>query len=78
MASTMDQPLQVVERGNADYPTSDRRPMAESDLHRNMMLDAIEALKAYYAGQTVYVTGNLLVFLNRAISGGTFRPIAWW
>src|SRR2546428_7341906 len=62
MASTVDQPLQIVERGNPDYPTRDGRPMGESDVHRNVMFDTIEALKAYYAGQQVYVTGNLLVF----------------
>lgn len=62
MASVTEQQLQVGLGSNLDYPTTDHRPMAETDLHRDMMFDAIEALKTYYAGQPVYVTGNLLVF----------------
>jgi Uma2 family endonuclease len=62
MASAIQSPQQCELGGNPDYPTSDHRPMAETDLHREMMFDIIEALKAYYAGQPVYVTGNLLVF----------------
>ncbi|HUE74857.1 MAG TPA: Uma2 family endonuclease [Pirellulaceae bacterium] len=45
-----------------DYPTSDGQPMGETDLHRSVMLDTIETLKAYFAGKLVYVTGNLLLF----------------
>ena len=44
------------------YPTSDGRPMGETDLHRNIMFESIEALKLHYAGQQVYVSGNLLLF----------------
>jgi Uma2 family endonuclease len=36
--------------------------MGETDVHRNVMFETIETLKVYYAGQQVYVTGNLLVF----------------
>ena len=44
------------------YPTSDGKPMAETDLHRDLMLDLIETLKAFYAADPmVYVSGNLLV-----------------
>jgi Uma2 family endonuclease len=62
MASAIEQPLERGLGGNPEYPTSDHRPMAETDLHRELMFEIIEALKAYYAGQPVYVTGNLLVF----------------
>lgn len=44
------------------YPTSDGRPMGETDLHRNIMMAAIETLERYYAGQRVYVSGNILLF----------------
>jgi Uma2 family endonuclease len=44
------------------YPTSDGRPMGETDLHRSIMFDAIASLKQYYAGQRVYVSGNILLF----------------
>jgi Uma2 family endonuclease len=46
-----------------DYPTSDGKPMAETDLHRQDMVDVIETLQDRFAGQPdVYVTGNLLLF----------------
>jgi Uma2 family endonuclease len=44
------------------YPTSDGRPMGETDLHRNVMVESIETLKRHFAGQRVYVSGNLLLF----------------
>jgi Uma2 family endonuclease len=43
------------------YPTSDGRPMGETDVHRQDMFDLIESLKLFYAGQRVYVSGNLLI-----------------
>ena len=53
-------------RGPAEritYPESDGKPMAETDIHRDVMLDLIERLKARYAGRDdVYVSGNLLVY----------------
>ena len=49
-----------------DYPTSDGRPMAETDWHRDLMVRLIETLKHYYAAQErVYVSGNLLLFYER-------------
>lgn len=48
---------------NRDYPTSDGRPMAETDHHRNLMFDLIKTLQAYYAKEPMtYVSGNLLLF----------------
>lgn len=48
---------------NASYPTSDGRPMAETDRHREIMMAMIKILQAYYAlDPNVYVSGNLLVF----------------
>ena len=49
-----------------DYPTSDGRPMAETDDHRDLMAELIETLRMYYqASPRVYVSGNLLVFYER-------------
>jgi Uma2 family endonuclease len=46
-----------------DYPTSDGKPMAETDVHRTLMMDLIRTLEAYYqADPNVYVSGNLLLF----------------
>ncbi len=45
------------------YPTSDGRPMAETDWHRILMVQLIDTLKARYAADPdTYVTGNLLLF----------------
>jgi Uma2 family endonuclease len=46
-----------------NYPTSDGKPMAETDWHRDLMNALIQTLAAYYAAEpTVYVSGNLLVY----------------
>jgi Uma2 family endonuclease len=45
------------------YPTSDGRPMAETDLHRLLMIDLLQALEDWFADDPdVYVSGNLLLF----------------
>jgi Uma2 family endonuclease len=49
-------------RGNG-YPTSDGRPMAETDVHRDLMNDSIQRLQTWFAKDLrTYVSGNLLVF----------------
>jgi Uma2 family endonuclease len=46
-----------------EYPTSDGKPMAETDWHRDLMVEVIETLKMRYADDpSVYVSGNLLVY----------------
>ncbi len=46
-----------------EYPTSDGKPMAETDVHRDDMLDLIETLRVHFAADPwVYVSGNLLLF----------------
>jgi Uma2 family endonuclease len=46
-----------------DYPTSDGKPMAETDVHRDLMLDLIATLQVRHAADPdVYVSGNLLLF----------------
>jgi Uma2 family endonuclease len=49
-----------------EYPTSDGRPMAETDVHRQDMVDLIETLQDHFADDPdVYVTGNLLLYYER-------------
>lgn len=49
-----------------DYPTSDGRPMAETDLHRKLMQTVIETLEGWFAADPdVYVSGNLLLFYEK-------------
>jgi Uma2 family endonuclease len=58
--TSIPSPTEVLGKG---YPTSDGKPMAESDWHRNVMTETIEALQAFFANeQMVYVSGNLLLF----------------
>ena len=48
------------------YPESDGKPMAETDLHRDLMLDMIEILKDRFKARTdAYVSGNLLLYYER-------------
>src|SRR5262245_19352317 len=49
-----------------DYPTSDGRPMAETDLHRDLMAALIETLKWWFREDPrTYVSGNLLVYYEK-------------
>jgi Uma2 family endonuclease len=48
--------------GDPTYPTSDGRPLGETDYHRRVIIDLIGALELHYAGQQVYVSGDLLLF----------------
>lgn len=45
-----------------EYPEADGRPMAETDLHRDLMFYVINLLRRYFIGQHVYVSGNLLLY----------------
>ncbi len=46
-----------------DYPTSDGKPMAETDIHRTLMIALIQTLQAHFAADpSAYVSGNLLLF----------------
>ena len=61
-------------RSRNDYPTSDGRPMAETDHHRTLMTALIQTLEEYYAADPmVYVTGNLLLFY---VPGDRLRHLA--
>jgi Uma2 family endonuclease len=46
-----------------EYPSGDGKPMAETELHLEDMIDTIQTLKDHFAAQPkVYVCGNLLVY----------------
>jgi Uma2 family endonuclease len=49
--------------GKVEYPDSDGKPMAETDVHRNLMVSLITALRWRYRDEPlVYVSGNLLFY----------------
>ena len=46
-----------------EYPSSDGKPMAETDLHRDEMMYLIEALRKHFRDvPDVYVSGNILLY----------------
>jgi Uma2 family endonuclease len=52
--------------GNRDYPTSDGKPIAETDYHRNLLGDLIATLKRFFENhEKVYVSGCLMLFYVR-------------
>ena len=60
------------------YPTSDGKPMAETDKHRDPAVYVIEALKARYVSQpNVYVSGNNFVFWEEGEPGKRISPDAY-
>jgi Uma2 family endonuclease len=48
-----------------NYPESNGKPMAETDVHRNWMSWIIEILQFFFRGMHVYVSGNLLIYYHR-------------
>ena len=49
-----------------EYPTSDGKPMAETDFHRDQMVLLIETLSDYFRGDPqVYVSGDILLFYQQ-------------
>lgn len=47
------------------YPESDGKPMGETDRHIQAIIRHREILLQYFAGQQVYVSGNLLVYYEQ-------------
>ncbi len=59
------------------YPESDGKPFAESDLHRQWMMRIIDRLERFFAGQRVYVSGNLLVYYVEGVPKKCVAPDAF-
>lgn len=55
------------------YPETDGKPIAESDLHRNIMVAIIRLLQRFFAGRQVYVSGNLLIYYEE---GNRYKSVA--
>ncbi len=57
------------------YPESDGKPMAETDVHRNLLADLIFTLDNYFQMQLdVYVSGNLLTYYVEGNPAKCFAP----
>ena len=58
-----------------EYPESDGKPMAESDIHREVMMHVIEGLQDHFlADPEMYVTGNLLLYYERGNRSAAVAP----
>lgn len=56
------------------YPESDGKPMAETDVHRDVMVYLIESLQAFFRGAVdVYVSGNIFVYY---VEGDTRKSVS--
>ncbi len=57
------------------YPESDGKPMAETDKHRDLMIDFIQMLKHHYRNENdVYVSGNLLMYYEEGNPRKSISP----
>ena len=53
-------------RARVHYPETDGKPMAESDLHRDLMLELIATLGHQFRDdRNFYVSGNLLIYFEK-------------
>ena len=55
----------VIQFTTVNYPESDGKPMGEADDHIEETIRLRQMLERFYAGQPVYVSGNLLVFYEQ-------------
>lgn len=57
------------------YPESDGKPMAETDVHRDLLLELIEALRWRFRGEErLYVSGNLFVYYEEGNPAAVVAP----
>lgn len=64
-----------LQRDQVFYPESDGQPMAETDLHRDLMVDHIRALRRRYLDEPdVYVTGNLFFYFVKGNPRAVVAP----
>jgi Uma2 family endonuclease len=63
------------DRREVKYPDSDGKPMAETDLHRDEMLELIAMLRVRYEDRAdVYVSGNLFVYYEEGNPAAVVAP----
>jgi Uma2 family endonuclease len=68
-------PLELTSRRDVEYPESDGKPMAETDTHRDELVDCIEALKDRYRDDpSAYVAGNLCLYYDEGDASSWFSP----
>ena len=57
------------------YPSGDGKPMAEDNLHRDLMIYTIPALKLHFADRPdVYVSGNDFLYYEEGVPASRISP----
>ena len=57
------------------YPSSDGKPMAETDRHRKLMVDFIQMLEHHFReANNIYVSGNLLIYYEEGNPRKSIAP----
>ena len=57
------------------YPSSDGRPIAESDFQRTPLIYAVDRLRYHFRGRRdVYVSGNLLLYYQEGNPRASVAP----
>ena len=57
------------------YPSSDGRPMAESDFQRTPLIYAVDGLRRHFRRRRdVYVSGNLLIYYREGVPSAVVAP----
>ena len=73
MAISLSAPLTAAT--GVDYPSSDGRPMAESDFQRIPLTYAVDRLRCHFRNHAdVYVSGNLLLYFEEGNPGARVAP----
>lgn len=49
----------------ADYPTGDGKPLAETPLHRDNLINSVRTLDRFFSEPNVYVSGNMFVYYEK-------------
>ena len=62
-------------RKEVEYPSSDGKPMAETDVHRDEMVYVIEGLRSHFRDvPDVYVSGNILLYYVKGNPRSSVSP----
>ena len=71
----MSSSLRAPSAATVDYPSSDGKPMAESDSQRIPLTYAVDRLRHYFRHHPdVYVSGNLLIYYDEDNPGARVAP----
>jgi Uma2 family endonuclease len=68
---------QAAKSAEIEYPSSDGKPMAETDLHWYWMVRIAQSLKRFFAGRRVYVASDLLIYYEEGNPRKSVAPDAF-